>query len=58
MIPGICVKYMGNKPIAPNKCPGCGEELRQVEFEYMKKEKLERCVKCRAKQEMANKIKK
>lgn len=64
MIAGICVcikigimNAVTQKPI-PSECPGCGEPLREIEAEYMAKNNLEKCVKCRAKAEKPVVVKK
>jgi len=64
MTNGICacikigiMKDVTQKSI-PNECPGCHEQLRQVEAEYMAKHNLEKCVKCRAKAEKPIVVKK
>lgn len=59
---GVCtttgiMKNATNKSI-PGNCPGCGEELRQVEADFMAKNNLEKCVKCRQKAEKPVPIKK
>jgi len=41
-----------------SECPCCGETLREVEVEYMAKNNLEKCVKCRAKAEKPVVVKK